>query len=127
MRYDRYGLSEISIGHQFYVIRRDGVMAPVMIMDNWAEGFSNGLARSPVGNKIGYIDRSLKLAIPARYDGAYRFEHGAARVCVGCTSQAVGEYSTYVSGQWGCIDRRGRALQPLTRREGPDFSCPVAR
>ena len=100
-------------------------MAPVMIMDNWPEDFSNGLARSPVGNKIGYIDRSLKLVIPARYDGAFPFEHGTARVCTGCTTQTAGEHSYYAGDRWGCIDRHGRAVGPLRRRE--DIACPTAR
>jgi hypothetical protein len=127
MRYNRYGLSEIAIDRLWYVIRRDGVMAPVMSMDNWADAFANGLARSPVGNRIGYIDRSLKLVIPARYDGAFPFEHGTARVCIGCTTQTAGEYSSYVGGHWGCIDRHGRRLEPLKHNEGSDITCPATR
>lgn len=126
LAYDRHGLSNIFID-QWYVVRRDGALAPVMIMDNWPEGFSNGLARSPVGKKIGYIDRSLKLVVPARYDGAFPFEHGTARVCIGCTVQMAGEHSSYAGGRWSCIDRHGRRLEPLQHSEGPDITCPAAR
>jgi hypothetical protein len=125
LSYDRYGLSTILIG-RWYVTRRDGQLAPVMMMDNWAEDFSSGLARSPVGGKIGFIDRSLKLAIPARYDGAYPFDHGVATVCTGCTSKTVGEHSSYVGGSWGCIDRSGRlrqVMRPLKPGEGVDGNC----
>jgi len=115
--YDRHGLATILIG-QWYVVRRNGVLAPVMIMDNGPESFSNGLARSPVGGKIGYIDRSLRLVIPARYDGAYPFAHGVAQVCFGCTVQSDGEHSWYAGGTSACIDRRGRTLAPSTRRKG---------
>lgn len=115
--YDRHGLATILIG-QWYVVRRDGALAPVMIMDNGPEPFSNGLARSPVGGKIGYIDRSLKLVIPARYDGAYPFAHGVAQVCLGCTIQSDGEHSWYAGGTSACIDRRGRTLTPSSRRKG---------
>jgi hypothetical protein len=83
LSYDRRGLATIHIG-QWYYVRRSGRLAPVMTLDNGAEPFSDGLARSPVGEKIGYIDRRLRLVIPARYDGALRFEAGVAVVCTAC-------------------------------------------
>lgn len=126
LSYDRFGLSTIFIG-RWYVIRRDGRLAPVMMTDNWAESFSEGLARSPVNEKVGFIDRGLRLVIPARYDGAYPFHHGTAIVCVGCTSQTVGEYSSYVGGSWGCVDRSGqltRAMQTLKPGASVNGDCP---
>ncbi len=50
LRYDRRGLATIHIG-QWYYMRRSGRLAPVMTLDNGAEPFSDGLARSPVGEK----------------------------------------------------------------------------
>src|SRR4029077_3739959 len=79
--FDQYGLASVYIGGWYYV-RRDGRLAPVMMMDNWAESFADGLARSPVGSKIGFIDRKLALVVPARYDGAFPFEHGWAAACI---------------------------------------------
>src|SRR5882757_11055465 len=73
--FDRHGLASVNIGGGWYYVRRDGRLAPVMAMDNWAEPFADGLARSPVGGKIGFIDRNLALVISARYDGAFPFEH----------------------------------------------------
>jgi len=129
LSYDRHGLSTIFIGG-WYVIRRDGRLAPVMMMDNWAEDFSDGLARSLVGGKIGFVDRSLRLAIPARYDGAYPFNRGVAIVCIGCTSKTTGEYTSYVGGAWGCIDRFGRLkrpMRPLKPGGGIGENCPPSR
>lgn len=121
LQFDRHGLSAIFIG-QWYAIRRGGRLAPVMMLDNWAEPFSDGLARSPVAGKIGYIDRGLRLAIPARYDGAYPFDHGHALVCIGCAIRTTDEHSSYVGGVWRCIDRRGRETE-VARPAEP--ACPL--
>ena len=120
LTYDRFGLSEINVAG-WYRVRRDGLTAPVMTLDNWAEPFSNGLARSPLRNRIGYIDRRLRRVIPARFDGAFPFDHGVARVCEGCrqTSTDNGEYHSYAGGRWGRIDRRGRFVVPLRAADGP--------
>lgn len=117
LRYDSDDLAAVYLigprdartGQWFYV-RRNGGMAPVMKYDNGPDDFSDGLARSPVGHKIGYIDRRLRLVIPARYDGAFPFARGVAVVCLGCASVSDGEHSWYEGGEWGCIDRSGKEL-----------------
>jgi hypothetical protein len=120
--FDRYGLAGIYIDGWYYV-RRDGRLAPVMMMDNWAESFADGLARSPVGSKIGFIDRNLALVVPARYDGAFPFEHGWAAVCIDCKLASDGEHSWYVGGRWGCIDRHGHERKPFKPDQGVDHLC----
>lgn len=109
------GLSRSGTGGaaQWFYVRRDGVMAPVMTYDNGPENFPYGLARSPVGARIGYIDQKLNLVIPARYDGAYPFENGFAVVCLDCKIVSGGEHSWYEGGTWGCIDRNGKERAPL--------------
>ena len=133
--YDRFGLAAVFID-RFYYVRRDGRLAPTMALDNWAEDFQDGLARSPVNGKIGFIDRSLTLRIPAKYDGAYPFRKGFAVVCVGCTSRSRAsssgdlEASWYEGGIWACIDRLGHpqsALRPLKPNEGSELTCPNGR
>jgi hypothetical protein len=120
LRYDRSGLASAWIGDSFYYVARDGLLAPVMRMDNWADDFADGLARSPRAGRIGYIDRTLRLVIPASFDGAFPFRHGRAVVCRGCTFRKTDEDATYVGGLWGCIDTDGREVKPLTR---PSFAA----
>ena len=86
---------------------------PVETMDNGPDYFKDGLARSPVGGKIGYIDRKLNLVIPATYDGAYPFKDGVAVVCTACQIVSDGEHDWYEGGQWGRIDRKGRVVTPF--------------
>jgi hypothetical protein len=94
-----------------------------MMMDNWAEPFADGLARSPVGGKIGFIDRNLALVISARYDGAFPFEHGWAAVCTDCKLASDGEHSSYVGGRWGCIDPHGHEQEPFRPDQGAGHVC----
>ncbi|MEH2622102.1 hypothetical protein V1292_000157 [Bradyrhizobium sp. AZCC 1719] len=120
LRYDRDGLASVLLmdrtdtrkGQWFYV-RRGVAPAPVELMDNGPDYFKDGLARSRVGGKIGYIDRKLNLVIPAIYDGAYPFNDGVAVVCTACTLVSEGENngrSWYEGGHWGRIDRKGRVV-----------------
>ena len=129
LRYDRFGLAAVGVDG-FYYARRDGRLAPTMTFDNGAEPFANGRARSPVNGRIGFIDRRLRLAIPARYDGAYRFDHGFAVVCRDCVSRTDGEHSWYEGGVWGCVDTLGREpfpLRALKPGEALDALCPKGR
>lgn len=111
--FDRSGLAAVHAGDSFHYVRRDGRSAPVMTMDNGAEAFAYGRARSRLGGKIGYIDRSLRLVIPRRYDGAMPFEQDVAEVCTGCTPASDGEHGWYEGGHWQRLDRNGREVPSI--------------
>jgi hypothetical protein len=125
LRYDRDGLASVLLFNetdkrkaQWSYVRRGVIPVPVETMDNGPDYFEDGLARSRVGGKIGYIDRKLNLVIPATYDGAYPFRDGVAVVCTACTivydrTVSEGERSWYEGGQWGRIDRSGRVVSPF--------------
>ncbi len=117
MAFDRRGLSEVNVDRGWYLVRRNGISRRVMTMDGMAEEPADGLYRSPVGTRIGYIDRSLRLVIPARYDGAYMFDHGRAAVCIGCQDATDGEHRWYRGGRWACIGRNGRTVVPFRTAE----------
>jgi len=112
LKFDKHGLATVWM-NGFYYVRRDGRMARVLQFDNGADYFVEGLARTQVGGKIGFIDRKLRVVIPPRYDFASPFKDGTAAVCNGCkeTSDA-GEHKSMVGGQWGVIDRHGREVVP---------------
>ncbi|WP_245320765.1 WG repeat-containing protein [Bradyrhizobium lablabi] len=130
LRYDR-GLASVMLfvetdkqNFQWYYVRRGVIPVPVESMDSGPDRFEDGLARARVGGKIGYIDRKLNLVIPAIYDGAYPFRDGVAIVCTACTyvpdttaTEGAHERGGYAGGQWGHIDRRGRAVSPFRSYE----------
>jgi len=125
LRYDSRGLASVLLWDgidprkfQWFYVRRGVIPVPVESMDNGPDYFEDGLARSRVGGKIGYIDRKLNLVIPATYEGAYPFRDGVAVVCTACTyvsdsTATEGERGWYEGGQWGRIDRKGRVVSPF--------------
>lgn len=103
------GLATIFIRQDGYAyVRRDGRSLLVPTFDNSPDKFSGGLTRVRIGEKIGYANRTLRIIIPAIYDGAYPFAKGRAWVCIGCVSVSDGEHSFYRGGTAICIDQRGR-------------------
>jgi hypothetical protein len=121
--FGRNGLASVYIDGGWYYVRRDGRLAAVMTMDNGAEPFSEDLARSPVGGKIGFINRNLALVIPARYDGALPFADAGAEVCLDCKLVSHGEHSSYEGGRWACIDRHGHEREPFSADRGAGHVC----
>lgn len=101
-------------GDLFYALD-SGKTAPVLMYDNGADYFVEGLARSPRDGKIGFVDENLDLVVPRRWDFAFPFEDGIARVCSGCVShRAEGDEHTEVTGgQWGYVDREGTVVVPV--------------
>ena len=115
LSFDKDGLAAVWIEavRRFHYVGRDGRMAPVITYDNGPDYFVEGLARTPVDGRIGYIDRTLRVVIPARYDMGFPFEHGRAVVCNGCVAKRQGEHAFMEGGLWGAVDRNGREIVPL--------------
>lgn len=65
----------------------------------WGRGFAGGLAKVRLKGKVGFIDKTGRLVIPARFSDAGRFSEGLAPF----------ESS---KGKWGFIDSRGRISIP---------------
>jgi WG containing repeat len=115
LSFDKYGIATVWMSG-FYYVGRDGRMVPVVAFDNGADYFAQGLARTQVDGKIGYVDRKLRVVIPPRYDWGFPFADGKAAVCNGCTRKPDGEHWMMVGGRWGTIDRRGHEIEPLQYR-----------
>lgn len=82
---------------------------------------ASGLARFVAGEKIGFVDGSGHVVLPAAWDWADRFENGVARVCVGCRSVSVFGHPAVRGGQWGLVDPQGRLTSELSDR--PVMRC----
>lgn len=65
------------------VIDTTGKVIVQPIYDNAWGDFSNGLLAVKLGDKWGYIDTKGNVAIPFKFDGAFQFSEGAARVFIG--------------------------------------------
>ncbi len=74
-----------------------------LIYDNGPDYFEEGLARFVSKGKMGFHDQALTIQIPARYDFAFPFVHGTAKVGMDCEFIPVGEHRSVHCKQWETI------------------------
>jgi len=101
------------INTTLYYANSEGRVAPVLLFDNGADYFVEGLARSPRGGKIGFIDSELIERIPPTWDFAFPFDGGVALVCQGCRPHSIGDHTEMRGGNWGYINREGVVVVPV--------------
>ncbi len=125
------GLATVQVGKLFFYVDEKGRSAPVASVEGRAVEFHDDLAPSPrlIGGayRIGYIDRSLRLVIPAHWDGGLDFEDGRAQVCRGCHVARDGDFAELQGGVWGCIDTAGREVVPVTQPSPDALDCSAAK
>lgn len=73
------------------------------IYDNGPDYFEEGLARFVSKGKMGFHDQALKIQIPARYDFAFPFVDGYAKVGMNCKFIPEGEHRSVLCKQWESI------------------------
>jgi hypothetical protein len=118
LAFDPDGLAVVFIAGQFHYVNRAGRSAPALRFDNGPDYFVEGLARSELKGKIGFIDKRLVEVIPARWDFAFPFQRGLAVVCNGCIALRSDGHDRIEGGTWGYIDRKGRTVvAPVHGRE----------
>lgn len=113
--FNRYGRAFVlhPRKREWVMINEKGdVLVTMFNFDNGPDGFEEGLARFVEGGRMGFVDERGVIRIPARYEFAYPFEEGRARVGKGFRVEKVGEYSLMKGGLWGEIDRKGNLVKP---------------
>lgn len=94
-----------------WVIRdsRKKVLYDIWPFDNGPDYPSEGLFRIVKNGKIGYADeKTFAIVIPPRFDCAFPFENGKAKVSNQCKIVRDGEHSTWESGHWQYVDKKGQ-------------------
>ena len=74
--------------------------------------FVDGLAQVQVGGKVGFVDTTGNLVIPASFDEAHDFSEGFA--------------SVKLKGKFGFIDKTGKVLVPPQFKYSDDFKNGLA-
>jgi hypothetical protein len=118
--YDFYpeGCAGVMDSAGFAFIDRKGVVRyRAYAFDNGPDDFSDGLARYIENGKVGFIDKSLRVRIPAQFDDAYPFRFGWAGYCIGCALRKGAGVRTdaprrSAPGLWGLMDSSGTRLTP---------------
>jgi hypothetical protein len=109
------GLASVVIDRHWYYVMRNGRSLAVLTYDNGPDGFSEGLTRSPVGDKVAYFDSTFRQVIGPKYDWGWPFEGGRALVCIGCKLGKPDHegHAALSGGLWGYVDRSGKEIVPV--------------
>lgn len=80
--------------------------------DNGPDYPSEGLFRIVQDGKIGYADEATgKIVIAPKYECAWPFEDGKAKVSLKCGEEKMDEYSMWISEEWIFIDKEGKKAE----------------
>lgn len=105
----------ILVGRDILFALPSGRTARALLFDNGPDYFSEGLARTVLDAKVGFVNERLEVVIPRIWDFAFPFEGGLARVCLGC-SRVLSPHSEHTEirgGAWGYIDHTGQIAVPV--------------
>ena len=84
------------------------VLYDVFIYDNGPDAPADGLYRIVKDGKIGYADASTNaIVIEPKYDCAFPFENGKAKVSTNCKTVQEGDHGIWESDAWQFIDKKG--------------------
>lgn len=79
--------------------------------DNGPDYISEGLFRIKKNEKIGYANKDGEIMIKPRFDCAFPFQNGKAKVSVDCETVFEGEYRRWESKNWFYIDKQGKKIE----------------
>ena len=112
------GLATLNVKERgWFYVRRNGRALEVLLEDNGADYFVEGLVRGRRHGKVAFFDRSFRMVLPPTYDFAWPFENGLAMVCSGCREEPAASdpdhHGLVDGGLWGYIDHHGREVIPV--------------
>jgi len=96
-----------------YYVLANGQNRPTLSLDNGCDDFAEGLARTPVAGRIGFMNESLTIVVEPKYEWAFPFDQGKARVCNQISWVQDGESKSMASGSCGSINKTGELNSPL--------------
>ena len=104
-------LTMIEQDHKWVLVdSQNKVQYQVFLYDNGPDYPSEGLYRIVRNEKIGYADTNHVVVIEPKYDCAYPFENGKAKVSNKCSIVPAGEHNIWSSDAWIYIGKDGRNL-----------------
>lgn len=97
--------------------RQEQVLFKAFVFDNGPDYPAEGVMRieGPTG-LLGFADTATgRVVLPARYEAAFPFDSGRARVGRRCRLETDGEHSWWNCAEWTYINHQGQTLQVSSR------------
>lgn len=79
--------------------------------DNGPDYVEDGTFRIIKEGKIGYANVAGEIIIPPKYEAAFPFENGRAKVSLHADKESDGEHSWWVNTDWFYIDKKGNKIE----------------
>ena len=111
--FSKNGLASFFYEGSVFYVSKAGKVVRAYFFDNAADYFVEGVARTILNNKFGYIDEQLNVVIKPEYDFVFPFKNEVAVVCNGCRFEPDGEHNIVVDGKWGAINKSGKIVIPI--------------
>jgi len=111
--FSKNGLASFFYEGSMFYVSKAGKVVRTYFFDNGADYFVEGVARTILNNKFGYIDEQLNVVIKPEYDFVFPFKNGIAVVCNGCRFELSGEHNKIAGGKWGVINKSGKIVIPI--------------
>lgn len=103
---DLYGAGMVAIN------RNKEVIFDAFLFDNGPDYIFDGLFRIRRNGKIGFANKKGEIVIEPKFDCAYPFENGKAKVAYDCeTIKDDLDHSTWESSNWFYIDKNGNKIK----------------
>lgn len=108
--------------HAVYYVAKNGLYKQTHWIDNGPDDFSNGLVRLRINEKYGFMDSLLNTRIEPRWDFAFPFMNGKAKVGDSCNiipSEEQEHHSSVECKHWNEIDANGNILITKAKYKKP--------
>lgn len=79
--------------------------------DNGPDYISEGMFRFLKDGKIGYANEKGEIVIEAKYNCAWPFDNGKAKVSLECFDVKMEEHTIWESDAWFYIDKKGNVVE----------------
>ena len=103
-----------------FVNTKGEAILKAFIFDNGPDDVKEGLMRFQENEKIGFANQCMEKIIEAKYDSAWPFYDGLAKVCIDCKQVCENsdcEHPFTKGGRWGAINREGEEVVPIAYKD----------
>jgi len=108
--YNKLNLAYLYSSEGIFYFQQNGKIMRTVMYDNGPDYFSDGLVRTIRDNKYGFMNEKLDIIVERKFDFAFPFKNGKAKVCMGCVKVYDGEHSTYEGGTFYFINKFGQKI-----------------
>lgn len=106
-----YGIVQEKSGKLIAINANEEKLFEVYKSNDKPDQIADGLFRIVKDNKIGYANQDGKIVIEPKYQCAFPFNNGKARVSLNCELKSNGKHIMQISDRWIFINKEGQETE----------------